>query len=97
MVAMTHRLISYMRGCKLIKTNEIVPSAHRGYLIDVDINGYFECEVRLYNNAGRVELNPSKRSHREKFEEYLLKHIDEIRLEEKLSMVEKNANEQNIN
>ena len=65
MVTMTHDLISYVRGCKLIETDEIVPSDYRRYLIDNDINGYFECEVGLYDKVGRVELNSSKKSHRE--------------------------------
>ena len=97
MVAMMHGILSYVKGCKLVEVDKIIPCDHWEYIIDLDINGYFKCEVRSYDKIGRIELNPSKWSHREKFEECLLKHMDKINFEEKLSHIERNPQEQLVN
>ena len=48
-VTITHRLMSYVRGCKLIETDEIIPSDHRGYLIDVNIKNVYLLICLVHN------------------------------------------------
>ena len=40
-VAATSRLINDIEGCKLINYNQIIESNHRGYLIDLNLEQYF--------------------------------------------------------
>jgi len=90
MVAMTYGILSYVKGCKLVEVDEIIPCDHQGYIIDLDINRYFEYEVGSYDKIGRIELTPSKRSHREKTRCWRRNLIDKINFEEKLSHIDGN-------
>ena len=40
-IAASYRIISYIERCKLIEANEVVLSDHRGYLVDINFELYF--------------------------------------------------------
>ena len=60
-------VLKYVDGCKILGNNEIVESDHKSYLIDIDLNEYFEDEFCEWDEVNKTILNPSRRSHREKF------------------------------
>jgi len=79
--AVSEGLIEYVEGVKLIPHNEIVNSDHRVYIVDINIEEYFEDEFSHWNTINHVILNPSKKSHRTKFIEELEAQLDLHQLE----------------
>jgi len=74
-VAATSGLINNIEGCELINYNQIIQSNHRGYLIDLNLEQYFNM-----NNFDIDQVNSSQLNSRrlickeifiEKAEEYL--------------------------
>jgi len=74
--AVSEGLIEYVEGVKLVPHNEIVNSDHRAYIVDINIEEYFEDEFSYWNSINHVLLNPAKKSHREKFSEELEMQLD---------------------
>ena len=74
--AVSEGLIEYVEGVKLVPHNEIVNSDHRAYIVDINIEDYFEDEFSYWNSINHVLLNPAKKSHREKFLEELEIQLD---------------------
>ena len=68
-IAVSSGVMSYIEGSKLVEYSDAVESNHRGYIADVAMEDYFETEFSQWDSIDRVMLNPSKRSHREKFVE----------------------------
>jgi len=66
----------------LVDFKEIINSDHRGFIIDIDINEYFAIVSSDYDYADNVILDPTKRSHREKFVQKLDEYIDQLDIEE---------------
>lgn len=52
--------MEYIEGSKLVDYSEIVESDHRGYVIDVAMEEYFEVEFSQWDSIDRVMLNPSR-------------------------------------
>ena len=49
-IAASSRIMSYIEGSKLVKYSEIVESDHRGYIIDVAMEEYFETEFSQWDS-----------------------------------------------
>lgn len=77
-------LMEYVEGCKLIGNNEIVEGDHRGYVIDIALEDYFEDDLGKWDGIDKVLLNLSKRSHREKFVEELERQLEIYDIEDDL-------------
>ena len=58
-IAASSGIMEYIEGSKLVDYSEIVESDHRGYVIDVAMEEYFEIEFSQWNTIDRVMLNPS--------------------------------------
>ena len=74
--AASEGLIDYVEGVKLVPHNEIVNSDHRAYIVDVNVEEYFNDEFSQWNEINHVMLDPAKKSHRMKFIEELEYQLD---------------------
>ena len=95
-IAVSSGLIDYVEGCKLVTYNEIVETDHRGYIIDISLEEYFEGEFSSWDSINRVILNPSKRSHREKFVESIEDQLSTYQLENELEQMQIQSNRHHI-
>ena len=57
---------------------------HRSYLIDTNLEQYFDKEFLGWNKINKEMINPNKRTHREKFKEYTKVLLDTISIEDSL-------------
>jgi len=73
-------ILQCMKGSLIVDFNDIVISDHRGFIFDVDIKEYFNINSSKYDTNNHVRLNPTKRSHRLKFQEKLEEYIDQLNL-----------------
>ena len=71
--AMTVNLLDFVEGSILIETNEIITSNHRGYIIDMNLEDYFNKTLIIINKINHQILNLSRKSYKEKFNEKLEK------------------------
>ena len=78
-------MLEFVEGSKLYETNNIINTNHRSYVIDLNIEQYFEVEIGSYDKIDQWLLNLNKRSYRERFQEYieglLNKFLIEVRLD----------------
>ena len=74
-------IMEYVVGCHLMNYNEIVKTDYWAYVIDVDIEEYFDEAFSGWDNINRVMLNPARRSHRNVFLELIEEQLDVYKLE----------------
>ena len=55
---------------------------HRLYVININLEEYFQDQNTSWDEINKIVLNPSRRSYREQFCEYLKKLIEAYKLEE---------------
>ena len=70
-IAGTSGIVEHVEGCALLNHNEVVPSDHRAYIVDLNAEEHFQNEMSEWQRINHVQLNPSRRSHRELFVEEL--------------------------
>ena len=75
-IAVSEGILEYIKGCKLLSYAEIVMLDHQSYVIDVNLEEYFEDNFSSWNKINRVMLNHSRRSYREIFCEVLEEQLD---------------------
>jgi len=80
-VAVLEGLIEFVEGSLLVPNNEIVNTNHRAYIIDINLEDYFNEEFSYWNAINHVILDPAKRSHRIKFLVELENQLDQYQLE----------------
>lgn len=86
-IAASRGVMNYIEGSRLVNYSEIVESDHRGYIIDVAMEDYFEMEFSQWDNIDKVMLNPSKRSHRETFVEEIERQLEIYNIEEEIEQM----------
>jgi len=91
-IAATNGIMNYIEGCRLMNYNEIVESDHRAFMIDVDIEEYFNDEFSGWDKINRVMINPARKSHRQKFQEVIEEQLEIYNIEEDLEAMKINAN-----
>jgi len=91
-IAATNGIMDYIEGCRLINYNEIIESDHRAFMIDVDIEEYFEDEFRGWDKINKVMLNPARKSHRQKFQEVIEKELEIYNIEDELETMKLSVN-----
>jgi len=89
-IAASQGIYEYIEGCRLVENNEIVHTDHRGYLVDVNLEEYFNDELSSWNAINKVIVNPSRRSHREKFTEIIEQQMDIYNMEEMIQDLKQN-------
>ena len=74
----------FVEGSKLCETNEILDTDHWGYVIDINLNDYFEEEFSTWDTINKSTLDPEKCTHREKFGQLIDENLDIINIEQNL-------------
>ena len=87
-IAATEGIMEHVDGCKLLSHAEVVISDHRPCVIDVNLEEYFNECFSSWDQINSVKLNPSRRSHKEKFCEALEEQLDVHQLENKIHHIE---------
>ena len=67
--------------CKIVNTN------HRGYVIDIDLEEFFNKEFSNQDTIDKRVLDSNKRLHYEKFKEYIDKILDYILLKDAVQSI----------
>ena len=80
-IAMTVNLIDFVEESILLESCEIIPSNHHGYIIDLNLEDYFEESLTVIDKMSFQMINPSRKSHRQKYKEELEKIIDIMNFE----------------
>ena len=62
-VAASYRIIDYVEDSQLLECNDIVFTDHRAYVIDINLEDYFNDQLSSWDEINRVMLNPSRQSH----------------------------------
>ena len=83
-IAMSYDLLEFVKGCRLYEINEIINTDYRSYIIDLNIEKYFEIEIGSLDKINYRIIDPKKRTHREKFNEYAEELLNNIVIETRL-------------
>ena len=70
-IAASSEISEYIEGCQMVDHNEIIYIDHRGYMVDINLEDYFNDQMSYWNENHKVIINPSRRSHRERFVEII--------------------------
>ena len=60
----------------LLETHDITCTDHRAFLININLESYFEDDMSSWDQINRCQLNPARRLHRNKFIELLEEQLD---------------------
>jgi len=60
-IAVTSRIIKFVEGVKLLYNNDIVMSDHRVYVMDLNVEEYFQDQFSSWDTINKVVLNPSRK------------------------------------
>ena len=71
----------------MLSFEEIVFSDHRSYVIDVNLEEYFEDTFSSWDKIDKVLLNPSRKSHQEKFCKVIEEQLDMYQLENQIHRI----------
>lgn len=94
-IAISRGLKEFVEGCMLQECNDIILTDHRSYIIDLNLEAYFDQHLSEWDQINHSILNPSRRSHREKFYMSLHTQLSFIDIEEKiLEIYDHPSNEQ---
>jgi len=58
-----------VESVKMTNCSEIVMTDHQGYIIDIDINEYFNTKTEKLDEIDHSKLNSTRKSHRKRFVE----------------------------
>jgi len=89
-IAATREISDYIEGCQMVDNNDIIYTDHRGYLVDINLEDYFNDQLSYWNENHKVIINPSRRSHREKFVAIIEDKIDLYNLNEMIEEIKSN-------
>ena len=76
-----------MEGSRVFETNEMTIAEHRVCVVDINLEQYFQEEFSRWDKIERVVLCPSKRNHRNKFDETGDETLDSITLESTIQTI----------
>ena len=80
-IAVNPELRKCVEGSILFKTNEIVNTVHRYYVVDINLEEYFQEEFSGWYKIEGGILDANKRVYREKFNEFMDEALDSFPLE----------------
>ena len=84
-IALSSRIMDYIEGVQLMNQNDFVMSDYRSYLLDLNLEEYFEDHFSSWNGINKVVLNLSRKSHRATFCEELVNQLNVYNIEESLT------------
>ena len=53
----TLRIIQFIKKCELKDFNKVIETYHRGFIINVDIERYFEIQIEEFNSIDHSKLD----------------------------------------
>ena len=89
-IAASFGIMQHIEGCQLLGNNDILYSDHRAYIIDANFEEYFNDNFSSWDTSQHVIINPSRKSHREKFIEIIEEKIDEYQLIQMIQDIKQN-------
>ena len=69
-------LLEVIDRCKMINFNEIISTNYRGYIIDIDLEDYFNMQPFNIDKVKLRQLNSRQAIHKQKFVETIEKYIN---------------------
>ena len=75
----TEAIVRVAQGSKIVDFDEIIITDHRGFLIDLDVNEYFNLPASIYDHSTSRKLNPGNQIHRQQFLETLEECINQTK------------------
>jgi len=70
-----------------LEVYEIKLMDHRSFIIDKNMERYFNDQLSIWDKIEKRKLNPSRRSHRNNFTKMLEEELDQINIEDELFKV----------
>ena len=80
-VAVSNSLVEFIDACELINFNQFIEIDYRGYLVDINLELYFEFDYFDIDKVISSQLNSRRLSHWEKFCEKLEAYIESTNLQ----------------
>ena len=71
----------HIKGSSLHEINEMINNDHRWRVIEINLEDYFKEEFSKWDKIERGVMDPNKRNHREKFNEYMNEMLDSFPIE----------------
>jgi len=75
-IATTAGLLQYVDGCEMIESNELIVTDYRGYLINFNLERYFECKQFVLDDINSLKLDSRWASHKKLFVEKVEEYMD---------------------
>ena len=80
-VLVSSRLVEVIDGCKLINFNKIISTDHRGFIVDIDLDEYFNMQHFCIDKIESSIINSRRAKYKAKFIETVNKCIEITGLE----------------
>ena len=93
----TYGVFNYVVGCQQTECDEIIMNDHRGYLIDIDLEGFCNMTLNKYDKPNKRILDNARKSHVEIFNDKVNKLMRTHKLKEQLAEIKNMSNEQTYN
>ena len=83
-IALSSGVIDFIEGAKLLGNKNVIITDHRAYMIDFNMEEYFQDQFSSFVGVNRALLNPSRKSHRNVFVEELENQLNTCNIEQQL-------------
>ena len=81
-IAIMVNLLDYIEGSILLESYELIPLDHHRYIIDLNLEDYFEDALTIVEKISYKMINLSSIIHREKFKEAVEKRMEVMNFEQ---------------
>ena len=81
-VATTKGLIQFIKGFLLLEWNEVIITNYRSYIIDINLEEYFQDQFTKWDEINKIILNLSRKSYHIKFVKYIEELIEAYHLQD---------------
>ena len=71
-----------------MKFDTVIDTDHRSFLIDINLQQYFQEEFSKWDTINKCVINPNRRSYREKFKQFADEMLDMILLKRTIDEIE---------
>ena len=75
-VLATEEVIVAIQRSNVVDFKEVINTDHRGFIFDLDAQDYFSISASNYDRNNNIILDPTRRSHCNKFRKKLEEHIE---------------------
>ena len=75
-IVATYSLLDFVEGSKLLEAYEITITDYRSFIIDINMERYFNYQLSIWDKIKKRKLNPARRSYRNKFVKMLEEQLN---------------------